>query len=63
MNSQAALDKILNYESDIAIFGSNEITNQLANQLHFRDICQNEFKFVAAPNHKYANKEIPLEDT
>ncbi|WP_238327441.1 LysR family transcriptional regulator [Paenibacillus gorillae] len=62
VNSQAAFDKLMNYESDIAIFGSSEITNQIANQLHFRDICQNEFKFVAAPNHKYANRQISLED-
>ncbi|MFF2089418.1 LysR family transcriptional regulator [Paenibacillus sp. NPDC058174] len=62
VNSQAALDKLMNYESDIAIFGSSEITNHKANQLHFTDICQNEFNFVAAPNHKYANRQITLED-
>ncbi|GGG69659.1 LysR family transcriptional regulator [Paenibacillus radicis (ex Gao et al. 2016)] len=62
VNSQAALEKLTNYESDIAIFGSSEITNHNEPHLHFMELYQNEFKFVVAPNHKYANRQISLED-
>ncbi len=62
VNSQVALERLTNYEADIAIFGNSEITNQNDHSLHCLELYQDEFKFVVAPNHKYANRQISMED-
>lgn len=62
VNSQNALERLMNYESDIAIFGNNEVTHPNENHLHFMELYQDEYKFVVASNHKYANRQFSLED-
>ncbi|WP_246072932.1 LysR family transcriptional regulator [Paenibacillus dokdonensis] len=62
VNSQHALDRLMNYEADIAIFGNGEITNPNTQSLHCIELYRDEFKFVVAPSHKYANKQISIEE-
>lgn len=62
VNSQQALERLMNYEADVAIFGNGEITDQSDPSVHCLVLYQDEFKFVVAPNHRYANRKITMEE-
>ncbi|WP_268233966.1 LysR family transcriptional regulator substrate-binding protein [Pectinatus frisingensis] len=55
----AAVNELLNYQADAAVLGGGAIIHK--NELCIKKIMTDELWFVAAPNHKYANKIISLE--
>ncbi|UQZ81752.1 HTH-type transcriptional activator CmpR [Paenibacillus konkukensis] len=62
VNSQTAFDSLHHYEVDIAIFGNSNITTQTSHSLQCLELYSDEFVFVVAPNHKYANRHISIEE-
>lgn len=62
VNSQLALDKLMNYEADVAIIGNSEISKHDSHFLHCTALYRDEFIFVSAPNHKYAEKIVSMEE-
>ncbi|WP_282940799.1 LysR family transcriptional regulator [Paenibacillus sp. RC67] len=62
VNSQNAFESLNNYEVDIAIFGNSNITTQTSHSLQCLELYSDEFVFVVAPNHKYANQHITMEE-
>ncbi|GGG59741.1 LysR family transcriptional regulator [Paenibacillus radicis (ex Gao et al. 2016)] len=60
VNSQKALNSLKNDESDIAIFGNSEITDEDYQSLYCLELYRDEFRFVVAPAHKYANQRVSM---
>jgi DNA-binding transcriptional LysR family regulator len=59
-NSQDALEKLIHFEADAAVFGLGDMPLPASDGLSWTELYQDEFWFVVAPDHKYANQEIPL---
>jgi len=60
MNTDDAVNCLINYQSDIAVVGSGAINYM--DKIHASKIIEDEIWFVSAPNHKYANKKVSLSD-
>ncbi|PER08751.1 LysR family transcriptional regulator [Bacillus cereus] len=59
-NSKDALTSLINFESDISIFGSDDVPEKDFDSLDCIELYQDKFEFVAATTHKYANQEIGI---
>lgn len=59
-NSHDALEKLLNIEVDVAIYGG--IAEEHPDTIETEELFQDELWFVVAPNHRYANQHISLSD-
>lgn len=62
VNSQQAFDSLNQYEVDIAIFGNSNITTQSSHSLQCLELYKDEFVFVVAPSHRYADQHISMEE-
>ncbi|MFF2015850.1 LysR family transcriptional regulator [Paenibacillus sp. NPDC058177] len=61
-NSREALEKLMNFEADVAIYGLGDMPLPIAQGLHWTELYDDEFWFVVSPEHKYANEVITLVD-
>lgn len=59
-NSNDALNKLLNVEVDVAIYGG--LAEEHPDSIQTEELFQDELWFVVAPNHRYANQHISLSD-
>ncbi|GIN87341.1 LysR family transcriptional regulator [Heyndrickxia sporothermodurans] len=62
VNSLHALESLKNFETDVAIFGNNEITSDNSDSLNCIELYKDKFIFVVSPTHKFANKRISIEE-
>ncbi|MDZ5610712.1 LysR substrate-binding domain-containing protein [Bacillus pseudomycoides] len=60
VNSKEALENLKNFESDIAIFGSEDVIKKNFDSLDCIELYRDKFEFVVATTHKYANQEIEI---
>ena len=59
-NSSGALKQLLNVEVDLAIYGG--LPEAYPDTVQTEELFQDELWFVVAPNHKYANQHVSLEE-
>ncbi|MFF2907537.1 LysR family transcriptional regulator [Paenibacillus sp. NPDC057934] len=59
--SREALEKLMNFEADVAIYGLGDMPLPAAQGLHWTELYADEFLFVVSPEHKYANQVISLQ--
>ncbi len=62
VNSQNALESLKNHEADIAIYGNSDVPVENSQSLMCMELCKDEFKFVVAPTHKFANRQVSIEE-
>ncbi|MFF2481771.1 LysR family transcriptional regulator [Paenibacillus sp. NPDC058071] len=62
VNSGQALESLLQYEADVAIFGHDRLSEDRLQSLHCVELFRDEFKFVTAPSHRFANQSITVEE-
>lgn len=61
VNSAQALDSLLQYETDIAIFGHDGLPDERLESLYCLELYRDIFQFVVAPSHQFANQSIAVE--
>ncbi|MWV43858.1 LysR family transcriptional regulator [Paenibacillus sp. HJL G12] len=59
-NSSGALKQLLNVDVDLAIYGG--LPEEHPDTVHTEELFQDELWFVVAPNHKFANQRVSLEE-
>ncbi|WP_136604329.1 LysR family transcriptional regulator [Paenibacillus dokdonensis] len=59
-NSSDALKQLLNVDVDLAIYGG--LPEAYPGTVQTEELFQDELWFVVAPNHKYANQHVSLEE-
>lgn len=59
-NSTDALRQLLQMEVDIAIYGG--LAEEQKAEIHAEELFRDELWFVVAPNHRYANQHISLQE-
>lgn len=62
VNSREALEKMLNFEADAAIYGLADMPLPAADGLRWTELYQDEFWFVVAAGHKFAGREVTLSE-
>lgn len=60
MNTEYAIEKLISYEFDIGILGGN--IKNYEDKVNFIKLTEDELWFVVPANHKYANKNITLDE-
>ena len=60
LNTHEAVNSLIQYQSDIAVLGGGA-TNYL-DKIDVNKIIEDDIWFVSAPNHKYANKTVSLNE-
>ncbi|MBV7276671.1 LysR family transcriptional regulator [Clostridiaceae bacterium UIB06] len=60
MNTDAAVNHLINYEVDVAVTGCGAIN--YIDKVNLNKISEDELWFISAPNHQYANKNVSLTD-
>lgn len=60
LNTHEAVNSLIRYQSDIAVLGGGA-TNYL-DKIDVNKIIEDDIWFVSAPNHKYANKTVSLNE-
>lgn len=60
LNTYEAVNGLIQYQSDIAVLGGGA-TNYL-DKIDVNKIIEDDIWFVSAPNHKYANKTVSLNE-
>ncbi|KNB70593.1 LysR family transcriptional regulator [Brevibacillus reuszeri] len=61
VNSGQALESLLQYETDVAIFGHDGLSDQRLQSLYCLELYRDTFQFVVAPSHRFANQGIAVE--
>lgn len=58
MNTQGAIERLINYQADVAVIGGGAINH--IDEIDVMKLAEDELWFVVAANHKYANQHIGL---
>ncbi|MEK4509264.1 LysR family transcriptional regulator [Paenibacillus anaericanus] len=62
VNSHNAIEKLINFEADVAIYSDIGVPFIDADLFESRELYRDEYLFVVAPGHKYSSQEVTLEE-
>lgn len=62
VNSHNAIEKLINFEADVAIYSDIGVPFADADLFECRELYRDEYLFVVAPGHKYSSQEVTLEE-
>ncbi|MCL6458143.1 MAG: LysR family transcriptional regulator [Gorillibacterium sp.] len=61
-NSHEAMEKLNNFETDVAIYSDMEFPTHNKGEFEHRELYKDEYIFVVSPQHPFAKRQVSLED-
>jgi len=61
-NSHNAIEKLINFEADVAIYSDIGVSFADSDLFECRELYRDEYLFVVAPGHKYSLQEVTLKE-